>query len=154
VGRVPDRDLALLHRLEQRRLDLGRSAVDLVRQHQVGEDRAAVRDEGRSLRVEDLGAGDVRREHVGRELEALEGAADDAGKRPHGQRLGKARNALQQDVAAAQQRDQQRLHQPLLPDHDLADGALNLTETGRRPIHLGFHVLRFHNLPLEPAGAH
>jgi hypothetical protein len=37
------RDLMLLHRLEQRRLDLGRRAVDLVGQHDVGEDRAAAR---------------------------------------------------------------------------------------------------------------
>ena len=36
-------DLALLHRFEQRGLRLGRRAVDLVGQHDVGEDRAAAR---------------------------------------------------------------------------------------------------------------
>jgi hypothetical protein len=43
-GRVTpvDRDLALLHRLEQRRLRLGGGAVDLVGQQEVGEDGARV----------------------------------------------------------------------------------------------------------------
>ena len=36
----PDGDLVLLHRLQQRRLRLGRRAVDLVGQDHVGEDRA------------------------------------------------------------------------------------------------------------------
>ena len=40
VGVVADGDLVLLHGLEQGRLHLGRRAVDLVGQEQVGEDRA------------------------------------------------------------------------------------------------------------------
>ncbi len=40
AGLALDRDLALLHRLEQRRLRLGRRAVDLVGQQQVREHRA------------------------------------------------------------------------------------------------------------------
>ena len=40
VRRAVHGHAALLHRLEQRRLGLGRRAVDLVAQHQVGEDRA------------------------------------------------------------------------------------------------------------------
>ena len=39
VGLLADRDRLLLHRLEQRRLRLGRGAVDLVGQHDVREDR-------------------------------------------------------------------------------------------------------------------
>ena len=39
VGRAFDGDLALLHRLEQRRLGPRRGAVDLVDQHHVGEHR-------------------------------------------------------------------------------------------------------------------
>ena len=39
-GHAVGRDLALLHRLEQRRLRLGRRAVDLVGEHDVREDRA------------------------------------------------------------------------------------------------------------------
>ena len=40
VGLVADGDLPLLHRLEQRALHLGRRAVDLVGEHEVGEDGA------------------------------------------------------------------------------------------------------------------
>ena len=39
AGLALDRDLPLLHRLEQRRLGLGRRAVDLVGEQQVGEHR-------------------------------------------------------------------------------------------------------------------
>ena len=39
VGRLPDRHFALLHRLQQGRLRLGRRAVDFVGQQDVGEDR-------------------------------------------------------------------------------------------------------------------
>jgi hypothetical protein len=47
-GRVAlDRHLALLHRLEQRGLGLGRRAVDLVGQEQVGEHRALAEPERR-----------------------------------------------------------------------------------------------------------
>jgi hypothetical protein len=41
-----DGDAALLHRLEQGRLGLGRGAVDLVGEDDVGEDRARLEDEG------------------------------------------------------------------------------------------------------------
>jgi hypothetical protein len=40
VGGAADRDLALGHHLQQRRLHLGGRAVDLVGQHEVGEHRA------------------------------------------------------------------------------------------------------------------
>ena len=39
VGLPADGDLVLLHGLQQRGLGLGRGAVDLVGQHDVGEDR-------------------------------------------------------------------------------------------------------------------
>jgi hypothetical protein len=42
-----DGDLALLHRLEQRRLGLRGGAVDLVGEHHVGEDRPGAQGEGR-----------------------------------------------------------------------------------------------------------
>ncbi len=40
---VADRHLPLLHRFEERALHLRRRAVDLVREHDVGEDRALLR---------------------------------------------------------------------------------------------------------------
>ena len=75
VGQRPrhavGRDLALLHRLEQRRLRLGRRAVDLVGQHDVREDRSLAELELAGLRVVHERARDVARHEVGRELDAL-----------------------------------------------------------------------------------
>ena len=50
MGRPLDRDLALLHRLEQRRLGPRRRPVDLVDEEDVREDRARRRSEGRRPR--------------------------------------------------------------------------------------------------------
>ena len=72
-------------------------------------------------------------QHVRSELETLERAPDDPGQRAHRERLGQPGHTLEQHVAAAQQRHQQRLHQPVLPDHDLAHGALDFAEPRRRP---------------------
>ena len=69
-----DGDRALLHRLEQRRLRLGRGAVDLVGEHDVGEDRARLELETpcapRSSSAMIVRADDVGRHQVGRELDA------------------------------------------------------------------------------------
>src|SRR5215469_2925131 len=69
------RDLAFLHRLEQRRLRFGRRPVDLVGEQQVGEDRPLTELEERGLRVVDQRAGQVTRHQVGGELHpgALQG---------------------------------------------------------------------------------
>ena len=50
VALARDRDLLLLHRLEQRRLRLRRGAVDLVGEQQVGEHRARLEAELRAGR--------------------------------------------------------------------------------------------------------
>ena len=61
VGLAADRDLPLLHRLEQRALHLGGRAVDLVGEHEVREDRPERHLELTELLVEDPRADDVRR---------------------------------------------------------------------------------------------
>ena len=132
---APDRDLALLHHLEQRALDLGRRAVDLVGEQQVGEDRAERRPELARLLVVDARADQVGGDEVGRELDPLELAADRLGQGLDGHRLGQARHALDEDVAARQQRDDQPLEQVVLPDDDLLD----LVE---QALHRGGAVLR------------
>ena len=71
-----DRDLALLHRFEQRRLRLGGSAVDLVGEHDVREDRAGAQAERPVARREHVGAGDVGGQQIGGELDAPHGAAE------------------------------------------------------------------------------
>ena len=54
----------------------GRGAVDLVGQHDLGHDRAGAELEVAGLLVVDRDAGDVAGQQVGRELDALEAAAD------------------------------------------------------------------------------
>ena len=72
VRLVVDRDLLLGHRLEHRRLHLGRGAVDLVGEHDVREDRPGPEREAAVLELEHARAGDVARQQVGRELDAPE----------------------------------------------------------------------------------
>jgi hypothetical protein len=99
-----DRDLALLHHFEQRALHLGRRAIDLVGQQQVREDGSERGAEFAAARIEDARADEVGRNQVGRELDALEGAAQGLGQRLHGQRLGQPRNPFDEQVALGQHR--------------------------------------------------
>jgi hypothetical protein len=96
-----DRHLALLHHLQQRALHLGRRAVDLVGQQQVGEHRSQRGAEVAGLLVVDARADQVGRHQVGRELNALELALQHGvGQRLDRQRLGQPRHAFDQQVAA------------------------------------------------------
>ena len=54
-----DRDLVLLHRLQQRALCLAGRAIDFVRQNDVGEHWAPARDEPAGARLVNQCAGDV-----------------------------------------------------------------------------------------------
>ena len=115
-------DLALLHRLEQRRLRLRRRAVDLVGQQQVGEHRALAEAEACPTPASKMRlADDVGRHQVGRELHPLELEVERGGQRLHQQRLGHAGHALEQHVAADEQRGDEARQRALLADDDLAD---------------------------------
>ena len=72
------------------------------------------------LLVENLGAGDVGRHQVGRELDPLEIEVEDVGQRPDQQRLGEAGHAGDQAVAAGEQRHQHLVDDVVLSDDDLA----------------------------------
>src|SRR5204862_814565 len=69
---VTERDLLLLHRLEQRRLHLRGRPVHLVRQHQVGEQGPTLRGERAVARTVDQRAREIRGQQVGGELNAVE----------------------------------------------------------------------------------
>ena len=74
VALAGDRDVVLLHGLQQRRLGAGRGAVDLVGHQELGEDRALDETEGALLAgyvLQHLRADDVGGHEVGRELHAL-----------------------------------------------------------------------------------
>ena len=117
----------LLHRLEQARLGLGRRAVDLVGQDEVGEDRARLEAED-ALAVlldEDVRAGDVGRHQVRRELDPVERAVDGVRDGPDEHRLAEAGDALEQDVAVGQQAGQGLADEVALADDDPPDLALD-----------------------------
>jgi hypothetical protein len=73
------------------------------------------------LRLEDHGADDVARQQVGRELDALELHAEGGAQGLDQQRLGQAGHALEEDVAAGQEGDEEPLDRGVLADHGLAD---------------------------------
>ena len=129
IGKVlaADRHVPLRHHLQQRRLHLGRRAVDLVGEHEVRHHRAELDVELLPALAVDAGAEDVGGHQVRGELDAGEGAADHAGERLDRQRLGHAGHTLEQQVALGQQADQHPLDQPVLADDhplDLVDGSL------------------------------
>ena len=103
VGGPVDGDVALLHDLEQGRLGLRRGPVDLVGQHDGGEDRAAVEVEGAGALVVDGDAGDVAGQQVGRELDPAVRALDRVGDRLGQRGLPGAGVVLEQQVPLGQQ---------------------------------------------------
>jgi hypothetical protein len=120
VGAIAERDLPLLHRLEQRRLHLCGRAVDLVREQQVGEDRPAPRRELAGLLHEHHRAREVGGQQVGRELDAGELEVEHLAQRLHRERLREAGQTLDEQVTAAEQRHHHALEQRALADDDLA----------------------------------
>jgi hypothetical protein len=121
---VTDRHLMLLHDLQQRRLDLCRRAVDLVREQEVAEDGTQLGVEAARVGAVDAGSDEIRRHEVRGELQALERASEHVRDSLDGERLRQARDALEQHVAAGEQGDEQPLEHPLLPD----DHALDLEQ--------------------------
>ncbi len=117
-------NLALLHGLEQRRLRLGRRAVDFVGQDDVAEDRAAHEDDlapaGLVVLLDHVRADDVRGHQVGRELDALEVELQHAGERADHERLGQAGHALEQAMAAGEDGGEELLEDLALAHDHLA----------------------------------
>ena len=96
------------------------------------------------LLVVDPGADEVGRHQVGRELDALELPADRLGQRLDGHRLGQAGHALDEDVAAREQGDDQPLQQCVLADDellDLVDDVLHRQRTGHAGVTNGLGEL-------------
>ena len=83
------------------------------------------RPRGRIL-FDDVGAGDVGRHQVGRELDALEDQSQRLRHGAHQQRLGRAGQTGDQAVAADEQRDHHLLHHFFLADNHSPDLPDNL----------------------------
>ncbi len=108
----------LLHRLQQRRLHLGRGAVDLVGQNEVGEYGALAHRKILVLLRIDQRTQQVGRQQVGSELDAGEIGVDGLRQRRYGQCLGQSGHAFKQDVSVRQQSYKQRVDQMTLTDDD------------------------------------
>ena len=121
VGVAVDGDLALFHRFQQGGLGLGGGAVDLVDEDDLGVDGAGAKLELARALVEDGDAGDVAGQHVGRELDALELAADRPGERLGQHRFAHAGHVLDEDVALAEEAQHGQLHRLALADDDALD---------------------------------
>ena len=89
---------------------------------------------GRLVLLDHLGAGDVRGHQVGGELDPVEGQVQRIGQRADHQRLGQARHADQQAVAAGEDGDEQLLEDRVLADDDLAHLVLELVEGVLEPL--------------------
>jgi len=76
VGATIDGDLALFHRLQQRRLGFGRGAIDLVDEDDLGVNRARAKLKFARLLVKDGHPGHVAWQHIRRKLDTLELTAD------------------------------------------------------------------------------
>ena len=112
----------LLHRLQHCRLRLWRSAIDLVRQHHVAEDRPLHKRPlpvpRRDVFLNDVRARNVRRHQVRRELDAPERQPQRLRDRAHHQRLRRARHPGNQAMSAYKQRNQDLVeHIVLTHDH-------------------------------------
>src|SRR4029079_874985 len=106
-GRAANRHLLFLHRLEERRLHLGRRAVDLVGENDVGEDRSLLDAELARRLIVHLRPDDVSGEKVWRELNAIERRVDRFGERADGERLGESGNTLEEHVTTGEEADEQ-----------------------------------------------
>ena len=110
--------MPFLHHLEERRLHLRRGSVDLVREQEVAEDGPDLDVELGAVGPVDAGADEIGRHEVRRELDAMEGAAEDGRGRLDGQRLRETRDSLEEKVPARQQRDERALEEDVLAcDH-------------------------------------
>jgi hypothetical protein len=121
VGFPADSDLPFGHGLEQGGLYFGRRAVDFIGEDQVMEQRALLKMEAALLRTVDLGAGEVGRKQVGRELDAVEIAFDALAEHFDGPGLGQPGRAFHQQVPVGQEGDQQAVDQGFLADDVAAD---------------------------------
>ena len=132
VGSAVDGHLQLIHGFEQRRLRLGRRAIDLVGQQEMREHRPALELELLGVRVVDGDADHVAGQHVGGELDAVE-AGIDAARQGLGQRgLADAGNVLDQQVAAGEEAGERKAHHFRLSANRFPQRRLNLGELGKR----------------------
>ena len=118
---VPARGhLPFLHGLQERSLGLRGSSVDLVGEHEVGEERPRHEPQfprpGGPVLVQDLGAGNIAGHEVGRELDPAEFQGQGLCQRVDHERLGQPGHPFQNAVAACEDGDQELVNHFVLAD--------------------------------------
>ena len=114
-----------IHGLEQRRLSFGRSAVDLVRQKNLGKYRSFGQHELIRLKVEKVRAKHVPRHQVRRELNASKGERQRVREALRKQGLRCTGHAFEQDMASGQHAGEHQVNRVFLTHHGFADFRLN-----------------------------
>ena len=108
VRRALHGDLVFLHRLQQGSLGFRRRPVDLVRQHDVGEDRALhehhLPPAGLGILLNEVRAGDVGRHQIRRELDPGKFQIQNLGDGVNQQSLGQSGYADDEAIAAHEKR--------------------------------------------------
>ena len=123
VAGIADGHLALLHRLQQGALHLGRGTIDFVGQNQIGEDRPFAGDKITRVLLIDQRSRQVGGQQVRSELDAVEAGLDKARQTADCERLGEAGDTLEQNMSATEKADEDAFQHRTLADDD--------------PIHLG-----------------
>ncbi len=94
------------------------------------EDRSALEFEGALLRTIDFGAGQIGRQQIRRELDAMEIAFDARGEFLDRRRLGEAGRTFDEQMAVGEQRDQQAIDEQFLADDAFGQFAAQRLECG------------------------
>ena len=127
VDLVGHGDGLLRHGLQQRRLRFRRGAVDLVGQHEVGEDRARLeRELAPTLRILDQMFVPVMSAGIRSGVNWMRlNSSQRLGERSHQHGLAQPGHALEQGVATGDEADQHVAHDVRLADHDGGDLVLD-----------------------------
>ena len=96
-------------------------AVDLIGEHNLGDDRSGAIFKLAVLLVKDADAGNVRGQQIRRKLDALKAAADRAGERLGQGGLANAGDIFEQDMPFTKERNQQQFDHFLFAHDDAGD---------------------------------
>jgi hypothetical protein len=142
VSGAVDRDLPLLHALEQRGLRFRRRPVDLVAQDDVRKHRPLPEPEALAMVVPHVHAGHVRGEQVGRELDPAPRAAERAGQRLREHGLADAGHILEKDVSLGHEADHRQADDIVLSLDGLLDVGNDALERGLKERKVGVRSSR------------
>src|SRR5262249_26459697 len=115
------RDIAFLHGFEKSGLRFWRRAVDFVRQNNVREyrptDKFQGASTGRAIFLDDLGAGNIGRHQIRRELNALERKIQNVGNGANQQSLGQSGNTGDDRMSSYEKREEDLFDNFILTDY-------------------------------------